>query len=546
MDVQLPDKLDERGATELAVKQGLHVVLSGSIEKQADTYVLSAAAIRAVSGNTIGNATGRTTNKNQVPQVASTLMSTIRKSLGDDQSDRLDDSMSGTTMPLDLLRLYAAAQNAASTGRFEEALRSASKVVQMDPKLGVGYHLLAVASQNLGRHDDAVGYIKDAVRHLEGMDEGERLSTRGMLFRLTGDYGGCEEEYRAFTVRYPGSVIGYNQRAICLAALHRLGEAVAEIRRAVEILPKRPIFRINLSLFASYAGEFKMAEREARIVLEQGGNRGWGLFVLGLSQQGQDLMAEAASTYRELADVDARWASNAEAGLADVAIYEGRFEDASRILAEAAAADLSARNPDRAAAKFAALGYVESVRGRTQAAGAAIEKSLANSDDRGLRLASARTLTSLGVVDRARGLMSGFAAEAQAESQAHAKIVEANLALRDKKPREAIRLLKEANTLNNSWIGHFDLGRAYLEDGQFAQADSEFDECVKRRGEALSLFAEDQPTFGYFPNIYYYQGRAREGLKTIGFAESYRRYLEIRATPDEDPLLPDARRRAGL
>jgi tetratricopeptide (TPR) repeat protein len=270
-----------------------------------------------------------------------------------------------------------------------------------------------------------------------------------------------------------------------------------------------------------------------------------GLFVLGLAQRGQDLVSEAASTYRELAEVDARGASNAEAGLADVAIYEGRFEDASRILAEAAAADLSARNADRAAAKFAALGYVESLRGRTQAAGAAIEKSLANSDDPGLRLASARMLTSLGVVDRARRLMSGFAAEAQAESQAHAKIVEANLALRDKKPREAVRLLKEANSLSDTWIGHFDLGRAYLEDSQFAQADSEFDECVKRRGEALSLFAEDQPTFGYFPSVYYYQGRAREGLRTEGFADSYRKYIDIRGKSDQDPLVPDSRRRSG-
>jgi tetratricopeptide (TPR) repeat protein len=377
------------------------------------------------------------------------------------------------------------------------------------------------------------------------MDEGDRLTTRGMFFRLTGDYGQCEKEYHAMIVRYPMSVVGYNQRALCLAALHRPGEAVADIRRAVDILPKRPIFRINLSLYASYAGEFKMAEREARIVLEQGGNRGLGLFVLGLAQRGQDLVSEAASTYRELAEVDARGASNAEAGLADVAIYEGRFEDASRILAEAAAADLSARNADRAAAKFAALGYVESLRGRTQAAGAAIEKSLANSDDPGLRLASARMLTSLGVVDRARRLMSGFAAEAQAESQAHAKIVEANLALRDKKPREAVRLLKEANSLSDTWIGHFDLGRAYLEDSQFAQADSEFDECVKRRGEALSLFAEDQPTFGYFPSVYYYQGRAREGLRTEGFADSYRKYIDIRGKSDQDPLVPDSRRRSG-
>ena len=103
----------------------------------------------------------------------------------------------------------------------------------------------------------------------------------------------------------------------------------------------------------------------------------------------------------------------------------------------------------------------------------------------------------------------------------------------------------EANALLDTWIGHFDLGRAYLEAGAFTQADSEFDRCIRRRGEALALFLDEEPTFGYFPPVYYYQGRVREGLGSAGFAESYRAYLTIRGQSKEDPLLPDVRRRAG-
>ena len=65
--------------------------------------------------------------------------------------------------------------------------------------------------------------------------------------------------------------------------------------------------------------------------------------------------------------------------------------------------------------------------------------------------------------------------------------------------RKAVRFLTEANTLIDTWIGHFDLGRAYLDSGAFMQADSEFDRCFTRRGEALSLFLDEDPTFGYFP-----------------------------------------------
>jgi tetratricopeptide (TPR) repeat protein len=547
LGVRPPETLDQRAALELAVKQGINAVLSGSIERQGDGYTLSATATQTVTGNRIASATGRAATKGHIIQAAAAVATTIRNALGDDTSDstRLFQSTSLSTTSLEVVRYYALAQEAGSNGKFEDALRLASRTVELDPKFGVGYQLLAVASQNMDRHDDAVRYINEALRHLDGMDERERLTTRGMFFRLTGDYEQCEKEYKALSTRYPADVIGYNQRALCLAQLRRTAEAVTEVRRAVELLPKRTIFRINLALYAGLAGDFQMAERQARLALEQDGNRGWGLLALGAAQEGQGLLKEATDSYLQLRKAGGRWASDADGALGELAMYEGRFAEASRIFTAGAAADLSAMNPDRAAGKLAVLGYLEFLRGRNEPAIAAVEKALANSNEPGIRFTSARTLVLVGRTDRTRSLMAGLASESQAESRAYGKIIEANLALRDKKAREAIRLLIEANDLLDIWIGHFDLGLAYLEEGKFAQADSEFDQCIKRRGEALSLFSDSQPAFGYFPYVYYQQGRAREGLKTVGFAESYRRYLEIRATPGEDPLLPDVRRRAG-
>jgi len=53
------------------------------------------------------------------------------------------------------------------------------------------------------------------------------------------------------------------------------------------------------------------------------------------------------------------------------------------------------------------------------------------------------------------------------------------------------------------------------------------------------------PSYGYLPPVYYYLGRVREGLKSTGFADSYRTYLSIREKAGEDPLLAEVRRRAG-
>jgi hypothetical protein len=114
-----------------------------------------------------------------------------------------------------------------------------------------------------------------------------------------------------------------------------------------------------------------------------------------------------------------------------------------------------------------------------------------------------------------------------------------------KDPRRAVTILTDANTVLDTWLGHFELGRAFLQMGEFLRADSEFDRCIGRRGEALSLLLDEEPTFGYFPPVYYYQGRVREGLKSERFAESYRAYLAIRGESKEDRLLPDVRKRAG-
>jgi serine/threonine protein kinase len=56
------------------------------------------------------------------------------------------------------------------------------------------------------------------------------------------------------------------------------------------------------------------------------------------------------------------------------------------------------------------------------------------------------------------------------------------------------------------------LGRAHLEDRDFVSADSEFERCVKRRGEALSLFLGQEPTYAYFRPVEEYL--ARQGIKT--------------------------------
>jgi eukaryotic-like serine/threonine-protein kinase len=85
--------------------------------------------------------------------------------------------------------------------------------------------------------------------------------------------------------------------------------------------------------------------------------------------------------------------------------------------------------------------------------------------------------------------------------QAYAKITLGEGALKAHDPKKALQFLTEAKNLVDIWLVHLDLGRAYLEARAFAEADSEFDVCIKRRGEALELFTDDMPTYSYLPSV---------------------------------------------
>jgi tetratricopeptide (TPR) repeat protein len=451
--------------------------------------------------------------------------------------------MTMTTTSLDVVRHFATALEASSNNRFEEARDRLLRAIELDPRFGIGYQSLAVVSRNLGRTQDALTHIKEALRYLDGMTERERYNTRGMYSRLTGDYQQCVKEYGELITRYAADVVGRNQLALCLTKLRRTREAMDEMRRVVGLLPNLPLFRTNLSYYATYAGDFQAAEQEALAI--QSPDR-FATQALALALVGQGRLDEAKATYQRLTAFGPQGASMAASGLGDIAAYEGRFSEAARILQDGATADIAATYRERAAAKLVALAQVHLAQENRRAAGAAAEQALMNSNSVPIRFLAARVFVETGDTQRARREASTLAMELETEPQAYGKIIEAEIALKGGDARQAVTLLQDANQQFDTWIGHFNLGRAYLSvGGAETRADSEFDDCLKRRGEAISFFLDEEPTYAYLPIVYYYQGLGREKIGTTGYRESYRQYLTIRGNSTEDRLVSEVRKRAN-
>ena len=540
-------KLDENAARLVAVNEGVAAIVTGSLSSRGSGYTLSVKAIDAVTGKTLANADANTANKDELLLAVPKLAVPIREALGDTtpESVQLEKAAGAfSTSSLGAVHQYGIAMEQLWAGNSEEALRSFSNAIALDSNFARAYGGTASAYGNLGKTQDAEKYVKLAMEHVDRMTERERYRVRGLYYYATSNYPKCIEEYGELVKRFPADNVAWINIAACYSGLRRIPEAVDAAKRAVEITPKGAVQRIILSFYSSYNGDFIVGEREARTALKLNLSS-QAYLALAEAQLGLGQMSQAIETYHKLEKTDALGASVAASGLADIASYEGRYADAVGILDKGVATDLATKNADNAAEKLAGISHLQVLRGQRAPAIGAATKALSISQSVPVRVLAAQTLLEAGEVATAQKLADGLASEVQPETRAYAEIIRGDLALQRGQKNEAIKMFTDANQLLDTWIGRFELGRAYLEAGLFVEADSEFDRCMKRRGEALEIFQDNVPMFAYFPPLYYNQGRVREGLKSPGFAEAYRTYLGIRGKASEDPLVVDIRRRLG-
>ena len=231
-------------------------------------------------------------------------------------------------------------------------------------------------------------------------------------------------------------------------------------------------------------------------------------------------------------------------GLADIAMYEGRSADAVSILTAGIAKDEKSKNTEGLASKNVALVEAYDLLGRRPQAIAAARKAVTILPLESTLLPAARVFIGAGDMAAAKGLAAQLDRQLQTQTRAYAKIVEGEIALHEDRISDAIDAFRAATKLYHVWLAHFDLGVAYVRAGHGAEAVSELDTCMKRRGEAAAIFLDDIPSFRYLAPLGYWLGRAQEGIGMKSAAmQNYKLYVALRPPETKDPLADDATKR---
>jgi tetratricopeptide (TPR) repeat protein len=534
---------DEESARLVAIREGVKVVLAGTIEARGSGYTISVRVIDPSAAKPLTTATASASSKDAVLGAVGSLSARVRSALGD-----VEPSSGGaetlTSTSLDAVRDYSLAQDLANGGKDADAVALYQKAIGRDPTFGRAYSGLATSMFKLGRTPEAEAAWTKALSLMDRMTERERLRTQGTYFLgRQKNYAKAIDNFEQLVSRYPGDGPGHNNLAIAYFNALQFQKALAEGDSVRKIHPNKALYHGNYALYAMYAGDFAKAATEATALIEKDPKYFKAYLPLAVSALLDGRPDAARDAYVRMATADpARGASLAAIGNADQAMYEGRTSAAETLLKAGIKKDEEGTNTRALAAKLIALGEIYALTGRRALAESVASRALELSRDQ--RVPAAFVFLDAGNERKAAEIAAELADQLEPQSRAYGKIIEARIALKARKRVPAVEMLQEAIKLADLWTARYLLGIAYIEADHAPEAQAELELCEQRRGEATAVFLDDVPTLRVLVPLKYWLARAQEGVgQTAAAKANYQEFLVRRPAPADDPLVRDARKR---
>ena len=541
MGLNPEEQLDSEIAQAVCRREGIDLVLTGSIESSGKGYTIKTWTLYPTKSEKFAEVSQEITEKSEVLKETDKLANQLASKLG---GVKLRYKSHSTTTSLEAMNAFSKALSYEKQGKDKEAIQEYLLAIQKDPRFGMAYGNLAVVYYNLGQEQKAVEYFKMAMTHLDRISETEKNEIRSKYYLITRNYKKAIESFKVILDESPQNGWALTNIAFAYFFARDMKKAVEEGKKAVELDPENVHRRYNLVWYAMGAGDFELADKEAGTLLNQNPDFAAGYVCYALLKLIQGHNVQANDTYQKLKNLNSHGSSLAKIGIADLAIYEGRLADAKQILEDDIEKDIENDSADITAEKLIMLAQTFLLQGKNTSAIDTVDRAIDLSKKVSVMFSAAKTFIDTGQEKRATALSEYLAEQIYPEYQAYAKLIEAEVKRSRNDITAAIRLIEEANTLVDTWLGRFALGCAYLEAGAFAEAHAELELCIKRRGEAPAVFFDDIPSCRYFPPVYYHLARAQEGMNSPSATESYQIFLKIKKNADPGIAeVEDARKR---
>jgi tetratricopeptide (TPR) repeat protein/predicted Ser/Thr protein kinase len=435
------------------------------------------------------------------------------------------------------------AAHSRTTGDPDTALTAYKTILARHPNSAEASAGAALALHDLDRDDEAARYFRDALANIDAVPVGDRHLTRGTNFLLVHDGHSAETELLQVPAQNDPELLANLAQAHSQAG--DVNGALDSARRAWAAAPDDKRLKNRLARYELYSGDFTGARHDTSELTNA--NPAWApaLITAAWVRLGQGGMEDAETAYQRASPMDNAASFPAALGLADLALFEGRFSEATRVLTPLVSD--SATPTKSAALAMAMLAEAAQAKGDSAEAERWADRAVQSGHSESVLVPAARVLVHLHRPGKALHAASMLDALPAPSPRAFAQIVRAELKMEQSQFPAAVELLQNAEQIAPTWLAEYDLGRIGLQQGRAEMADKVLRRLVELRGKGqlANLFLDDSPVFRYLPPADYYLGRAREQYKPAAQVEFYKLFLKYKARSESDPMVDDARRRTN-
>jgi tetratricopeptide (TPR) repeat protein len=259
-------------AREIGEREGIKAILTGTISKLGNEYLITLAAQNTATGDQIASVEAQAADKDKVLDALNTAAAQMRAKLGESLASiaKLNTPFGQATTPsLEAFRAYALGDAAHEKGNdIPEAQDHYKRALELDPKLAMAYARLGVILLNSGQHGKAMEYFTKAHQLSGDVSERERLYIEGHYYsEVLGNMGKAIETLQVAAQEYPLQVDNF----VNLGALY---ETTGEPEKAQDYLLKalklQPDEAVGLAdVLAGYVQTDQLAEAEKIIADEK-------------------------------------------------------------------------------------------------------------------------------------------------------------------------------------------------------------------------------------------------------------------------------------
>jgi tetratricopeptide (TPR) repeat protein len=503
------------------------LAVGGTIERTGDGFTLRLVARQPGATAPRFDRARRAGSADDLVAAAVALAGALRDDL--DGSAGADDRTPPLSSSVAAIHAYAAGQRLAFTGDFAAAVDADRRALALDPHFVEARAALGLALDNVPSKENATIELGRAVAEADRLPERRRLTLLGDYYGTAGRFGEAIVAYQQLLARWPGD--GRTQINLAVTALEANAWPLAldVARAAARDHADNEVARRDVVIAEVGNGRFDDAARDgAALLAELPHPSGPAATTTAVAYALLGRSDDARAVIAKLAALDPDLIAHATA---DLAMYEGRLDDA--------AAALTGRS---GAVDQLVLAWLRARQGDAHAAAAAARAAMADESMPGAYLAASAAVSA--------GDTAGADAKARAWSDApevdrrmYGALLAGDLALAEHHAADAVAAYRAAGRIEDAWLAHERLARGELAAADAAGGERELRWCLDHRGQGAVVA---NPSLSLVPEVALLLARSldRRRADAAAVRAAYRAVADLAPSPQHDPWTDEARRRA--